>query len=38
MNFGLEEEGKLSGIDAVYQIIGEQPETDFEDMVACNLV
>ena len=24
--------------DAVYQVISEQPETDFEDMVASNLV
>ena len=28
----------LSGTDAVYKVISEQPETDFEDMVANNLV
>ena len=33
-----EEEGKLSGIEAVYTVIGEQPETDYEDMIASNLV
>ena len=33
-----EEEAKLSGADAVFKVIGSQAETDFEDMIACNLV
>ena len=33
-----EEKEKPSGPEAVYKVISEQAETDFEDMVACNLV